>query len=158
MLTKATQLSIAAMSALAEVHGTSVPTLTATQIAKRRGIPSPFVAKIMTTLSLRGLVTGTRGPRGGYRLARPPESISLLEIASSFQRLHEAECPLGRSHVCSNTTACALHHPLQNLHDTFRRFLADTTLAGFAPVAETRRDARPLSPPKARNPRRRRTS
>jgi Rrf2 family iron-sulfur cluster assembly transcriptional regulator len=122
------------MSALAEVYGTAAPTLTATQIAKRRGIPSPFVAKLMTTLALRGLVAGTRGPGGGYCLTRPPASISLLDIALSFQRLKEAECPLGRSQVCANTAACALHQPLQEFHDHVRRFLADTTLAGFAPA------------------------
>jgi Rrf2 family iron-sulfur cluster assembly transcriptional regulator len=132
MLSKATRLSISAMSALAEVYGKDSPTLTSTEIAKRRGIPSPFVAKVMTMLSLRGLVSGTRGPGGGYSLARPPDEITLFDIASVFQRIEEPECPLGRAHVCSDKTACALHVPLQQMQASIRAFLTGATLAGFA--------------------------
>jgi Rrf2 family iron-sulfur cluster assembly transcriptional regulator len=132
MLSKATRLSISAMSALAEVHGTDSPTLTSTEIAKRRGIPSPFVAKVMTMLSLRGLVSGTRGPGGGYSLARPPGEITLFDIASVFQRIEEPECPLGRAHVCSDRNACGLHVPLRQMQASIRSFLTGATLAGFA--------------------------
>ena len=127
MFSKSTRLAISAMTSFSESYGTATPTLTSTQIAKARGIPSPFVTKLMATLSMRGLVTGTRGPGGGYSLARGPQAISLLDIASSFQRLHEPECPLGRAHVCGRGERCALHNPLYRLQEDYRRFLCETT-------------------------------
>jgi Rrf2 family iron-sulfur cluster assembly transcriptional regulator len=149
MFSKTTRLAISAMTALSETHGTANPTLTASQIAEARDIPSPFVAKLMTTLSMRGLVNGTRGPGGGYSLARAPRDISLLDIASSFQRLHEPECPLGRAHVCDSGARCALHDPLHQLQETYNRFLAETTLAGFGPEAKLA-----INPTTTRHPRR----
>ena len=53
MLNRATRIGIAAMSALAESHGTDVPALTASQIARRRSIPQPFLAKVLTTVRPR---------------------------------------------------------------------------------------------------------
>ena len=156
MFSKTTRLAISAMTALSETHGTANPTLTASQIAEVRDIPSPFVAKLMTTLSMRGLVNGTRGPGGGYSLARSPRDISLLDIASSFQRLHEPECPLGRSHVCDSGTRCALHDPLHQLQETYNRFLAETTLAGFGPGAKVALTS--ASPRRARQPSRRKAT
>ena len=43
------------------------------EIADRQNIPSPFLAKIISQLSLAGLVTTYRGAGGGVSLARPPE-------------------------------------------------------------------------------------
>ena len=82
MLNRATRIGIAAMSALAESHGTDVPALTASQIARRRSIPQPFLAKVLTSLSRHELIRGTRGPGGGYVLARLAAEISLLSIQS----------------------------------------------------------------------------
>ena len=149
MFNKTTRLAIAAMTVLAEVYGAENPTLTAIQIARARGIPRPFVAKLMTTLSLRGLVTGTRGPGGGYKLARAPEAISLLAIASSFERMEESACPLERGHMCSDGTPCALHTPLHVLQESYRMLLTETNLAAFAPaplVLQKIRDSRPKRP------------
>ncbi|MDH3443892.1 MAG: Rrf2 family transcriptional regulator [Deltaproteobacteria bacterium] len=50
------------------------------EIAENQGIPMQYLGQIMVLLKRGNLVRGTRGPTGGYILARPPENISVKEI------------------------------------------------------------------------------
>lgn len=50
------------------------------EIARRQKIPEEYLGQIMVLLKRANLVHGTRGPGGGYSLARPPESISLSDV------------------------------------------------------------------------------
>jgi Rrf2 family protein len=49
-------------------------------IAKARGIPERVLLKALKPLAAARILASVRGPNGGYRLARPPEKISMLEI------------------------------------------------------------------------------
>jgi Rrf2 family protein len=49
-------------------------------IAKRQGIPAPYLEKLLIELRRSGLVTAMRGSQGGYQLARSPAHISLGQI------------------------------------------------------------------------------
>jgi len=54
------------------------------QIAQRQQIPPSFLAKIVSQLSVAGLLRTSRGARGGVSLARSPEEISLLEVVEAI--------------------------------------------------------------------------
>ncbi|MDD2695593.1 MAG: Rrf2 family transcriptional regulator [Anaerolineales bacterium] len=54
------------------------------QIAKEQKIPPSFLAKIVSQLSVAGLLQTSRGARGGVALARSPEEISLLEVVEAI--------------------------------------------------------------------------
>lgn len=58
------------------------------EIAKNQQIPSEYLGQIMVLLKRGRLVHGSRGPAGGYILARPPETITVREV------LHVLEGPL----------------------------------------------------------------
>ena len=49
-------------------------------IAERQSIPSRYLEEIIGELRKAGLVVGKRGPRGGYRLAKPPAEIAVAEV------------------------------------------------------------------------------
>jgi Rrf2 family protein len=133
MLNKSTEAAIAALSRLAEVHGQEGPGLTAAEIAGARNLSRPFVAKVLTILSGRGLVRGSPGRRGGYVLTRPPAEITLLDIAACFERLDRpTPCPFGPGH-CGRREPCPLHERFATLATGMRAILSDTTLAVFAP-------------------------
>jgi Rrf2 family protein len=54
------------------------------QIASEQQIPPSFLAKIVSQLSVAGLLQTSRGARGGVSLARTPEEISLLEVVEAI--------------------------------------------------------------------------
>ena len=53
-------------------------------IAERQCIPLPFLAKIVSQLVVRGILEATRGASGGVSLARPAETITMLEIIEAI--------------------------------------------------------------------------
>lgn len=54
------------------------------QIAQEQQIPPSFLAKIVSQLSVAGLLQTSRGARGGVSLARMPEQISVLEVVEAI--------------------------------------------------------------------------
>jgi Rrf2 family protein len=78
-------------------------------IAKAHQIPSSFLSKIISRLSVAGLIRTTRGFRGGVALAHPPSKISLLDVLEAidgpivvndcidgdYDCEYDEECPLG---------------------------------------------------------------
>jgi Rrf2 family protein len=55
------------------------------EIAKNQNIPSEYLGQIMVVLKRAHLVHGSRGPAGGYILARSPETISVKEILQALE-------------------------------------------------------------------------
>lgn len=74
-------------------------------IADEQRIPPSFLAKIISQLSIAGLIHTSRGARGGVSLARPPENISILEVVEAIDgplTLNECThsidaCPFGEN-------------------------------------------------------------
>ncbi len=127
---KTAQNAIAAVSYLAGLGDGDDPASSAV-IAKARNLPKPLVAKVLTILSRHGLVEGATGPGGGYRLAKPPGDISLLDVVRHFDQVDTpAMCPLGPD-WCGNNEPCPLHDKLVELHETTLRTLAETSFEGF---------------------------
>lgn len=54
------------------------------QIAQEQEIPPSFLAKIVSQLSVAGLLQTSRGARGGVSLSRSPAEISLLEVVEAI--------------------------------------------------------------------------
>jgi Rrf2 family protein len=54
------------------------------QIAQEKQIPPSFLAKIVSQLSVAGLLQTSRGAHGGVSLARPPEQINLLDVVEAI--------------------------------------------------------------------------
>ena len=61
-------------------HAGRVATVSAADIAERMGLARRGMEPLLQALSRAGLVDSVRGPRGGYRLGRPPRDIRLSEI------------------------------------------------------------------------------
>lgn len=131
MYGKATETAIAAMSRLAEVWDEGKTRLSATEIAEERGLQKPFVGKILTALAQARLVHGTRGPGGGFVLAKPPAAIRIAEIFELFERSDENDlCPFGGG-ICGVGVNCALHDKLIAVQDSVDEVLQNTTLEVF---------------------------
>lgn len=79
-----TVYGIVALIELAAIHG-SDQLLQVGEIARRQGIPERYLEQMLTSLRRAGLLHSSRGPRGGYRLARPPASIHLDEVVHCLE-------------------------------------------------------------------------
>lgn len=55
------------------------------QIANRQGIPKQYLDQLLLTLRKAGLVASSRGRQGGYQLARPADTITLLEAVKALE-------------------------------------------------------------------------
>lgn len=122
--------AVAAMSALAEVHADG-QMMSSHQIAASRNFSQALVGKVMTILSQHGLVLGSRGPGGGYRLAREPATITILEVVELFDGHRDASaCPFGPG-WCGVGEACPLHDTLVVMNETAASTLRGMTFAPF---------------------------
>src|SRR5438105_6818851 len=65
-------------------HNSGHPTQ-ARDIARRQEVPLRYLEQIFQELRRAHLVSAKRGPRGGYFLARPPESITLGDVVRAVQ-------------------------------------------------------------------------
>jgi FeS assembly SUF system regulator len=79
---------------------------TAGAVAVETRLPQATVAKLLKALAHAGLVTATRGPSGGYRLARAAKAISVAEVVAAIDGdIGLTQCSV---HVdeCARTTYC----------------------------------------------------
>ncbi len=71
------------------------------QIAKEQRIPPSFLAKIISQLSIAGLLQTSRGARGGVMLAREPGSITLLDVVEAI------DGPIALNECVTDDAACS---------------------------------------------------
>jgi Rrf2 family protein len=60
------------------------------ELARRRHVPVQFLEQLFATLRRAGIISSQRGVKGGYRFARDPSEVSVLEIVELL------DGPLGR--------------------------------------------------------------
>ncbi len=128
---KLAQQAIAAASYLAEKYDEAETRVSAREIADVRDLPRPVVAKVLAQLSLHGITSGTTGPSGGYRLAKPPEEVTLHEIVAVFERLDvRPMCPFGPN-WCGSGPPCPMHEAIARVSHDVERFLQNQNLGPF---------------------------
>jgi len=119
----ATRLALHAAFLLAR----SQKPLTIGTIARVLGVSSAHLAKVLARLEQSAIVEGKPGPKGGYRLARAADRISLLEIYEAISGpLQIDSCPLAVP-VCSGN-ACPLGLFFRQLNRTVRTEMQKKTL------------------------------
>ena len=84
-------------------------TRTATSvIAEEQKIPPSFLAKIISQLSIAGLLHTSRGARGGVTLARQAGEITLLEVIEAIDGPIQLNECVGNTNTCSFDKDCPL--------------------------------------------------
>ncbi|GAA2481406.1 Rrf2 family transcriptional regulator [Streptomyces thermolineatus] len=111
-------------------------TASAAQLAQYYDLPAASLAKQLQTLVKAGVLSATTGPRGGFRLARQPSEITLLQIVEAVGGTSSPyECReirrRGRGALppedCRNT--CVLALKMADAHEAWRHSLAGSSLA-----------------------------
>lgn len=77
-------------------------------IAEAQRIPPSFLAKIISQLSIAGLLRTSRGARGGVTLARDAKDITLLEVIEAIDGPIQLNECVGDNGSCSFDDDCPL--------------------------------------------------
>ena len=99
-------------------------------LARKLKIPPDYLSKVLATLARSGVLAAARGAKGGYRLARDPARIRLVEVAAPFEgkRVRSA-CLLRPDRPCRDSGACSAHTSWGGVNEAYRKFLETTTVA-----------------------------
>jgi Rrf2 family protein len=124
--------ALRALIVLGQQHSDrSVVTIQA--ISDQQNIPKRFLEQIMHDLKAGGMVESKRGTSGGYRLHRPPESITLAEIVRYIEGpLAPVNCVSQRAYepcTCPEEAACAIRSVMKEVRDAIAQILEGLTLA-----------------------------
>jgi Rrf2 family protein len=98
-------------------------------VAEEQRIPPSFLAKIISQLSIAGLLHTSRGARGGVTLARDPGDISLLEVIEAIDGPIQLNECVGDEGLCSFDGECPLRPVWCDAQDELVKRLKGTTFA-----------------------------
>ena len=97
------------------------------EITSRQGIPRRYLEQVLQALVRAGILTGMRGPRGGYRLARERRRVTVGEIVRVVRALEQAGDPVDEP--AGSELGRRVVRPLwAELQDDVMRRLEETTL------------------------------
>jgi Rrf2 family protein len=125
MISPTAEYALRAVVAIAQSDGVS----TATQaIAALTKVPPGYLPKVLQMLGRAGLVISKRGLGGGFRLTRPADQLTVLEVVNAVDPVKRIKkCPLDvESH---GATLCPLHKRLDEAMEFVERSFARTTIA-----------------------------
>jgi len=135
-LLKVSEAASLALHATAVMAGARGKQVTARKVASVLGVSEAHLSKVLQRLTRAGLVRGTRGPHGGYRLTRPARQISLREVYEAVEGSLEVEhCLLGVP-VCGQRK-CLVAGLFEKLGREMIRELGKTTLNDFQVSIDT---------------------
>ena len=126
-ITRQADYAVRAVLYLANL-GTSERAATST-VAEEQRIPPSFLAKIISQLSIAGLLHTSRGARGGVTLAREPEDISLLEVVEAIDGPIQLNECVAEDSQCSFDDGCPLRSVWSDAQSELVARLKKTTFA-----------------------------
>ncbi len=97
-------------------------------IARRQQISQQYLEHIIAPLVAAGIITSTRGPKGGISLARPPEDIRLDEVIQLLEGpIAPVEC-VNNPEACQRSQTCASRELWEELRDAMTGVLRSVTI------------------------------
>ena len=114
--------------------------LLARNVAAHERVPGPFLGKIFQTLVRADILASSKGPGGGFSIARDPKTITLFDIYQAIDGTTYLDgCAVGLAR-CSDETPCPLHERWKPVRERIRTYLKSTTLADMADATRKKRD------------------
>ena len=127
-LTSKGRYAVMAMADLANVK--DMKTTNLTEISLRQGISISFLEQIFLKLKKNNLVESSRGPSGGYSLAKSPEEIKLSNIIEAVdEKLKTVGCKKESKKGCTGKSIkCITHDLWDDLETHINNFFEKNTL------------------------------
>ena len=101
------------------------------KIAKEQNIPPSFLAKIISQLSVAGLLHTSRGARGGVSLARDPKEVTMLDVIEAIDGpILLNEC-VNDAHGCNFDKECPMRSLWVEIQKDLVTRLGGSTFSDF---------------------------
>lgn len=126
-------------------HNDDTP-VAVTQVARTLQVPEKYLARVLGTLRQAGILHSTRGARGGFRLARAVDTLTLADVVAPFETGAEPPRCLLRGAPCGSGSGCPAHRVWHGVTASVRDFMLRTTLAELMTGSVTPPAATPVSP------------
>ncbi len=111
-------------------------TLPASRLAEYHGVPPAYLAKRLQALAQAGIVESLPGRKGGYRLSRPADEVTLLEVVDAVESTGPSfRCTEIRRRGPARVKAgeyrapCGIHVAMQRAETAWRAELERQTIA-----------------------------
>jgi Rrf2 family protein len=113
-------------------------------ISRQQNIPKRFLEQILNDLKSAGVVESKRGVAGGYRLARPPQDISLATVVRHLEgALAPVSCVSERFYEkcsCPDEARCAIRNVMKEVRDAVVNIVERLTVADLCERARRLQD------------------
>src|SRR5438874_24153 len=102
-------------------------------ISEQQNIPKRFLEQILNDLKSAGVVESKRGVAGGYRLAQPPEKVTLAHVIRHMEgALAPVSCVSARFYEkcsCPDEARCGIRSVMKEVRDAIAKILENFTVA-----------------------------
>ncbi len=124
-ITTKTQYAVAAMIEIAQSEGL----ISIAKISSNQSISFDYMSVILSELQRKKLIMSIRGRRGGYKIARPIDDISIVDIMEAIgEKIKITRCN-GREGSCNGSKIkCTAHNMWKKLEDNMSEYLSSMTL------------------------------
>ncbi|MDZ7378880.1 MAG: Rrf2 family transcriptional regulator [candidate division KSB1 bacterium] len=103
------------------------------EIQMRQNIPAPFLSKILRNLVEAGLLCSVPGARGGFRLGRAANQITLREVYESVEGpLCLIDCVNEHDEACCFASVCTQIQIWRGAQELLAHYLEDITIQAIA--------------------------
>ena len=100
-------------------------------IAQELGLPESYLGKVLQNLVRKGIISSTKGPRGGFYIEQSGLSRPVIQIVEAIDGLERfSACGLGL-HECSDENPCSIHKEYGRLRDGLFKLLSEKTIQDF---------------------------
>ncbi len=98
-------------------------------ISERQNVSKEYLEQIALVLSRDGVMQGTRGHQGGYRLIAEPKDCSVYDILESVEgSMHPVACLDHAPNDCERCNGCETLYIWQGLDEVIQNYLRGITL------------------------------
>jgi Rrf2 family transcriptional regulator, cysteine metabolism repressor len=116
------------LRALVEIANAGNQSVALKYVAERQDISQHYLEQIASNLRRAGFIRSVRGAFGGYKLARPPEQISALEVVEVMEGSIAPVACIEDKSSCSHTSSCGTENLWRRVDTAIRDVLGNATL------------------------------
>ena len=110
--------------------------VTRSEISDATMVPHEYLLKVLNQLATASLVESRRGLNGGYRLCKPAEKITALDVVLAVDTIPRiSKCPLG---IVDHEQLCPLHQLLDDASHRVEEVFGQTKILDLIPGKHSR--------------------